>query len=131
MFYLLIYFLSSLVTGPSFMSLSSLVLESWKSSFMRDWPEIGNQKHPCLVLPDIWRLDWVRDTKFVTNVTNEMLLSAAKCQGYILYRFWGIKGKATGGKIIPTQIRVKCYLCWKTVFCHKVALDVYFYLKKK
>ena len=33
-------FLVSLVTGPSFKSISSLVLELWQFSFIRDWPEI-------------------------------------------------------------------------------------------
>ena len=32
--------------------------------------EIGNT--PVWVLPNIWRLGWVRDTKFGTNVSNEM-----------------------------------------------------------
>ena len=32
--------LSSLVTGPSFVSTSSLVLELWQFSFRRGWPEI-------------------------------------------------------------------------------------------
>ena len=31
--------LSSLVTGPSFMSISSLFLEFWRFSFIKDWPE--------------------------------------------------------------------------------------------
>ena len=30
-------------------------------------------------------------------VSIEMLLNAAKCQGYNFYRFWVIKGKPTGG----------------------------------
>ena len=34
------FLLSSLVTGPSFMSISLLVLELWQSSFIRDWLEI-------------------------------------------------------------------------------------------
>ena len=42
------------------------------------YPEIGNT--PVWALPNIWRLGWVRDTKFGTNVSNEMLLNAAKCQ---------------------------------------------------
>ena len=37
---------SSLVTGPSFMSLSSLVLELWQFSFIRDWLEIRKSKIP-------------------------------------------------------------------------------------
>ena len=47
------------------------------------------------------------DTKFGTNVSNRMLLNAAKFQGYSFYRFWVIKGKPTRGvKLPPTQIRV-------------------------
>ena len=65
---------------------------------------------PVWVLPNIWRLGGVRDTKFGTNVSNEMLLKAAKCQGYSFYRFWVIKGKPTRGSKLPhspIQIRVK------------------------
>ena len=65
------------------------------------------------VLLKIWRLGRVRDTKFGTDVSNEILLNAAKFQGYSFYRFWVIKEKLTGGrgegKITPpplTQIRV-------------------------
>ena len=62
-------------------------------------PEIGNTH--VWVLPNIWRLEWVRDTKFGTNVSNEMLLNATKCQGYSFYRFWVIKEKPTGwGRVI-------------------------------
>ena len=43
-------------------------------------PEIGNSS--IWVFPNIWRLGQVRDTKFNTNtnVSNEMLLNAVKCQ---------------------------------------------------
>ena len=58
-------------------------------------PEIRNT--PVWVLPNICRLGEVRNTKFGTNVTNEMLLNAAKCWGYSFYRFWVIKVKPTGG----------------------------------
>ena len=64
-------------------------------SFLTKNPEIGNT--PIWVLPNIWRLGQVMDTKFGTNVSNRMLLNAAKCQGYSFYRFWVIKGKPTGG----------------------------------
>ena len=39
-FDVVLFLLSSLVTGPSFISISSLVLELWQFSFIRDWPEI-------------------------------------------------------------------------------------------
>ena len=40
----------------------------------------------------------IRDTKFGTNVSDEMLLNAAKYQGDIFYRLWLLKGKGTGGE---------------------------------
>ena len=45
-FDVVLFLLSSLVTGPSFMSISSLVLELWQSSFIRDWPEIRKLEIP-------------------------------------------------------------------------------------
>ena len=41
-----LFLLSSLVTGPSFMSISSLVLELWQFSFIKDWPEIWKSEIP-------------------------------------------------------------------------------------
>ena len=67
--------------------------------------EIGNT--PVWVLPNIWRVGRVMDTKFGMNVSNEMLLNAAKFQGYSLYRFWVIQGKPTLGKITPTPTRIR------------------------
>ena len=45
-FDVVLFLLSSLVTGPSFMSMSSLVLELWQFSFIRDWPEIRKSEIP-------------------------------------------------------------------------------------
>ena len=56
---------------------------------------------PVLVSPNIWRLEQVRDTKFGSNVSNEMLLNTGKCQGYSIYSFWVIKGKSTGWLKLP------------------------------
>ena len=64
-------------------------------------PEIGN--NPVWVLFNIWRMGWVRNTKFGTNVSNEILLNPEKYWDYIFYPFWVNKGKPTGGnKIIPS-----------------------------
>ena len=93
-----LFLLSSLITGPSFMSISSMVLELWQFSFIRDWPEFRKLEiSPSWVFPSIWRLGRVIDTKFGTNFSNKMLLNAAKCHGYSFYRFWVIRGKLTGG----------------------------------
>ena len=58
-------------------------------------PEIVNT--PVWLLPNIWRLGRVMNTKFGTNISNRMLLNAAKFQRYSFYRFWVIKGRSTGG----------------------------------
>ena len=63
---------------------------------------------PVWGLSNIWRLGQVKHTKFSANVSDKMLLNAAKFQDYSFYCFWVIKGKPIGGKITPhsTQIRV-------------------------
>ena len=77
-FYVVLFLLSGWVTGPSFMSISSLVLELWQFSFIRDWPEIRKSEIPPSEFCPISG-DW---DKFGTNVSNRMLLNAAKLQGY-------------------------------------------------
>ena len=52
-----LFFWLSLVTGPSFMSISSLVPELWHLSFIRDWPEIRKSEIPTSEFcPISW--DW-------------------------------------------------------------------------
>ena len=48
-------------------------------------PEIRNA--PVSILPNICRLELVRDTTFGTDVSNEILLNTAKCQSYSFLRF--------------------------------------------
>ena len=62
-------------------------------------PEIGNTT--LWVLTNTWRLVQVRDTKFGTNMGNEILLNAAKYRRYSFYCVWVIKGKLTG-RFIPS-----------------------------
>ena len=57
-------------------------------------PEIGY--NPVWVLPNIWGQGRVRNAKFSTNASNEILPNVAKCQGHSFYRFWVMKGKPTG-----------------------------------
>ena len=57
-----LFLLSNLVTGPSFMSISSPVLELWQFSFIRDWPESRKLEIPlsefCSVSGD-WDKLWI------------------------------------------------------------------------
>ena len=94
-----VFLLSGLGTGPSFISLLWLVLELWVI-FVYKWltrnPKIANT--PFLVLPNIWRLEQVKDTNIVRNVSNKKLLNAAKYHGYSFYVFWVIKQKPAEGE---------------------------------
>ena len=45
-FWRCLFVFSSLATGTSFISISSLVLELWQFTFVRDWPEIQKLKIP-------------------------------------------------------------------------------------
>ena len=84
----------------NFINASGVMITFFHKGLTRN-PKIGNS--PTWVLPNIWRLGQFRDTKFGTDVSKEMLLNGANCQGYRFYRFWVIMGKTTGGegKITP------------------------------
>ena len=60
-------------------------------------PEIGNT--PIWVLPNIWRMEWVRNTTSGTNVSNKKVLNTAEYQGYNFCCFWVTKGKPGKGKL--------------------------------
>ena len=63
-------------------------------------PEIGNT--PVWVLPNVWRLGRVINTKFGTNVSNRILLNAAKSQDYTFTLLELLKeNQLGGGKINP------------------------------
>ena len=100
-FDVVLFFLSSLVTDPNFMSISFLVLELRQFSFIRDWPEIRKLEILTSVIksPNIWRLGQVRGTKFGRNGSNKILLKAEKCQGYSFNRFELLRGNQQGGRI--------------------------------
>ena len=56
-FDVVLFLLSSLVTGPNFMLISSQVLELWQFPFIRNWPEIQKLEiHPPQFCPISW--DW-------------------------------------------------------------------------
>ena len=104
----------NIISGSGIMTISFYKGLAWN-------PEIRNTL--VWVLPNIWRLGHITDTKFGTCVSNRILLNAAKCQGYSFYCFWVIKGKPTGVGLNyptphhPTQIRVKYFITsWGMIF---------------
>ena len=75
LFAVVLFLLSILVIGPSFMSISSLVLELWQFSFVRDWPEIRKSEilpsefwyWDELGIPDLARMFLIKSYKMMQN----------------------------------------------------------------
>ena len=101
-----LFLLSSLVTGPGFMSNSWLVLELWQLSFIKDWPEIRKSEIPPSEFRPISR-DWV---KLVTPNLARMflikcywMLQNVRITAIIVYEL--LRENQQGDKITPpTQI---------------------------
>ena len=117
-FDVIFFLLSNLVTDLSFMSISSLVLELWQFSFIRDWPEIRKSEIPPLSFSQYLETGRVRGTKFDTNFSNECywILQNARVTAFTVSEL--IRGKQQGvAKITApspshthTQIRVSVFL---------------------
>ena len=66
LFGIVLFFFSSIVTGPSFMSIASLVLEILQFFSIRYWPEIRKSKiYMSEFLLNISRLSWVGYTNLI------------------------------------------------------------------
>ena len=80
-FYDAVFLLSSIVVGPSFMSISFLVLELRQCAFIRLTRNLEIVNTAIQVLFNISRLGQVMDTEFGTNVSNENATECCKIQG--------------------------------------------------
>ena len=87
-FNVVVFLLSSLVTGPSFMPISWLILELWQFSFIEDWPEIRNQKYPRLSFAQYMETGEGKGYQILRKCLHKKLLNTEKCQGYSFYYFW-------------------------------------------
>ena len=99
-----LFLLSSLVSDPSFMSISSLVLELWQLSFIRDWPEIRKSEIPpseFCAISGYWGVLWIPNLARMSLI--ECLLPFLSYQGKTN---WEVKLPPS-----PTQIAmlVKCW----------------------
>ena len=91
------FLLSSLVTGPSFMSRSPLVLELWQLYLITDWPGIWKLKIPRLAFAQYLKNYQKLGIPNLARMSlTTCFLIASKSQGYSFYRFWVIKRKPTG-----------------------------------
>ena len=81
-FEVVLFLLSGLVTGLSFMSISALVLELWQFSFIRDWPETWKSEIPSSEFFPIFE-DWGE-----VWIQNFARMSVIKCYWMLqIYRF--------------------------------------------
>ena len=84
-FDVVLFLLSSLVTGQSFMSISSLVLELWQFPFIRDWPEIRKSEIPpsefCPISGD-WGELWIPNLAQMSLIKCYWMLQNARVTAF-------------------------------------------------
>ena len=107
----ILFLLSSLVTGPSFMSISSLVLELWQFSFIRDWPKIRKSEIPpsvfCPVSGD-WSKLGIPNLAWMSLMKCYWIIQKARVTAYTVSELLGENQQRVN--LPPTQIRVNYWL---------------------
>ena len=107
-FDVVLFLLSSLATGPSFMSISSLGLELWQFTLIRDWPEIQKSEIPQYELSEFCPIsrDWGK-----LAIPNLAQMSLTKFYWKLQNaRFTACTFTGGGVKLPLTQIRVKSFV---------------------
>ena len=115
------FLLSSLVAGSSLMSISSLVLELWQFSFIRDCPEIRRSEilpsEFCPISGD-WGELWIPNLALMSLIKCYWMLQNSRVIAFTIFELLREIQLGGGGKIppTPTQIRVKSTDVWKMWF---------------
>ena len=107
-FDVVLFLLWILVIGPSFMSISSLVLEFWQFYFIRDWPEIWKSEIPPSEFWPIfgdWGKLWIPNLARMSLIKSYWMLQDARVSAFTVSEL--LREKQQGVKLTPTQIRVK------------------------
>ena len=101
-FDLVLFLLLSLVTGPKFMSTSSLVLELWQFSFIRDWAEIWRSEIPssefCPISGD-WSELWTPHLARMSLIECNWLLQNSRVTTFTIFEL--LRENQVGSKITP------------------------------
>ena len=106
---LYLFLLSSLVAGPSLMSISPLVLELWQFYFIRDWPEILKSEIPpsefCPTSGD-WCELWIPILARMFLIERYWMLQNSRVAAFTVFEL--LRENQLGGRDYPspTQIRV-------------------------
>ena len=108
-FDVVLFLLSSLVTGPSFMSISSLVLELWQFSFISDWPEIRKSEIPpsefCPISGD-WGKLWIPNLARMSPIKYYWMLQNSRVTALIVFELLRENQLGGGVKLSPQHTQV-------------------------
>ena len=100
-FDVVLFLLSSLVTGPRFMSISSLVLELWQFLFIRDWPEIWKSEIPTSEFFSIsgdWGELWISNLARMSLIECYRMLQSSRVTAFAIFELL-TEHQLGGGKI--------------------------------
>ena len=101
-FDVVLFLLLSLVTGSSFMSISSLVLKLWQFSFIRDWPEIRKSEIPTSEFFPIsgdWGEWWIPNLAWMFLIECYWMLQNSRVAAVAIFEL--LRENHLGGKITP------------------------------
>ena len=93
----------SLVTGPSFMSISLLVLELWQFSFIRNWPEIRKseiRRSEFFQISGEWGKLWIPNLARMSLIECYWSLQSSRVTASIVFEL--LRENQLGGKITPS-----------------------------
>ena len=115
-FDVVLFLLSNLVTGPSFISISSLVLELWQFSFIRDWREICKSEiHPsefCPISRD-WGELWIPNLARMSLIEYYWMLQDSRITAFTVFEILRENGfGGEGANYHPTRLglsNAKCH----------------------
>ena len=92
--------LSRVVTGPSFMSKSSVVLELWQFSFIRDWPKIRKSEIPpsefCPIVRD-WDELWILNLARMSLIECYWMLQNSRVTAFTVFEL--LRKNEPGGRV--------------------------------
>ena len=109
-FDVILFLLSSLVTGPSTMSISSLVLELWQFSFIRDWSDIQKSEIAPSEFSPIsgdWGELWIPNLAWMFLIACYWMLQNSRVTAFTVFVL--LRENQVGAKITPptpTQIKI-------------------------
>ena len=93
-----LFLLSNLVTGPSFMSISSLVLKLWQFSFVKDWPEVRKLEIPpseFCPIPEDWAKLWIPNFARMSLTEFHWMLQISRVTAFTVFEL--LKENQLGG----------------------------------